>query len=1181
MSDLHLGPFFLEAPIGRGAMGDVWKARHKDRGIPAAIKVLHGKSATNPQRLKGFFNETRAVAQLDHPGIAWVLDYGTINAAAAEASEGRLIADSPYLAMEYASRGTLAEVEQEYNWSELRAILLALLDALAHAHARGVIHRDLKPANVLLCSRKDVRPGLKLCDFGIAFAMEDARDDSTVAGTLHYMAPEQLEGRQREQGPWTDLYALGCLTWRLLTGKPPFAGKRQTQLMFAQLQEDPPLLITPTPMPDGFEPWLRTLLAKDPLHRFRCAADAARGLLDLGHPDLTEPEEDLRTGIVEPILMARTELDQLETEAQTADHGPLGEMAELAAEPMTLFLDGATIAWRRPGLPTSPNQIRAGLPMDWRRPAPARPALDLVGAGLNLFGLRKAAFTGREAERDRLWEMLTQVHKTRRAHGMILHGESGTGKTRLASWIAQRAAEVGAASVLSARFSGADEADGPLRTMLLRRFSALGMDGDDLRDRLVVALDDLGITSADLRRQAIALLTGEQLQGASRYVVIRLLLEAISRDRPVVLLLDDLHAGIDGIRFARHLHNAQAVRPFPILLLMTVRLDLLEQNDLTRELAALEDDKRVGRLAVEPLPREPFMEIVQDLLGLEPDLAAQVVDRTAGNPLFAIQLVGDWVERDHLELGSRGFKLKKGVRAQLPPSLKYVWVKRLARVLDGTDDETQHILEAAAVLGMEVDELEWSGMCDDPEGLHRQSGRMAVNPDNARRRARLIEALLQQNLAQETEQGFSFTHGQFRDAILDRARAYKRLRAHHRAAACQLGVDIRDTELERYGRHLLAAGEREAALDPLLRAVPAIQATVGRMSAWRLLDTIEHTLKRLDLPRSDVRWGRLYIERSQLAEFLGRHGESVKWAGKAGSEASRHRWTTIAAAANFRLARDAMRRGDLDMANARFVRVTNQLDPTEEPFMVGEALFLLGTVGRRSGEPVEEVAKLMKAGRTWMLKDPDPRRRVRALIHLARAALESGQPGTCAALIERARKVAIEIGDLPQQVQCLAYAAEVARENGQLDAAAAKLRRAIEVFELIGDAQLALLRCNLAIVLLDQGDTSAALKELERGLSNAIEVDRDPLLLAVQSVRVRAFADARRYPELDDALRAARQLTGTVRVGERDAARSAERAYDLLLGAGEPQRAEQARLLAIDQYTKIGDDDAVARLETP
>jgi serine/threonine protein kinase/tetratricopeptide (TPR) repeat protein len=1167
LPELNIGPFTLERPIGRGAMGEVWKARHRDSGIPVAIKVMTARHGRIESQTKQFFNEVRAVAQLDHPGIAWVLDYGTVGADAAAATDGHLIENSPYLAMEYASRGTLADIKSPYSWIDLRAVLLALLDGLAHAHARGVVHRDLKPGNVLLCSRNDVRPGLKLCDFGIAFAMEELNDDGMVAGTLHYMAPEQLEARVRDQGPWTDLYALGCLAWRLLTGAPPFYGKRDAQLMLAQLRDDPPALITTTSVPDGMEQWIRTLMQKTPTDRFRCAADAARALIELGHPPNLDDDGEMMTGVMRPVRL--TELPAAPPE--DPETVVPADTATLAAEPMTLVFDKPTLK-ARSSSGSDAAGIRAHMPLDWRRPAPARPALDLVGAGLKLFGLRRPPFVGRESERDVLWDVLADVHRRQRAHTVLISGPDGVGKSRIANWVAQRASELGAARVLDARFSGADDADAALRSMLLRAFQAHGLEELDLVERLDDALDEIGVVNTELRKHTRTLLAGQQLQGASRYVVIRLLLESMSTDRPVVLVMDDVHVGLDGLRFARHLMNAQVVRPFPILVLLTYREANLAESGLESEIAALVAERRTRTLSLEPLPREATQELVQQLLGLEPGLAEQVVERTAGNPLFATQLIGDWVERDQLRLGSRGFKLKKGVKAQLPPSLKYVWVKRLARVLDPPDPISEQMLEAAAVLGMDVNELEWVGMCDDPEGTHRQRGHVVVVPENARRRAELVDKLLQMNLANETDAGFAFTHGQFRDAILDRARAHRRLRVHHHHAACQLGPDVKNTELERYGRHLLGAGKREAAIDPLLRAVPTVQATVGRMSAWRLLDTIEHTLRKLELRHSDERWGRLYLERALLSEHLGQHRRAVKWAAKAGREASRYGWSFIAASANFRLARAAMRKGDYDIANARLVRVTNQVDAKQHPFLVGEALFLLGRIEKEAGAGSEKVAKLMKAGRTWMMRDKDPRRRAQAMLHLARAAIEDGQPATCAALTERARKIAVEIGDLPQQVNCLSFAAEVSRRSGDLVQAAVQLRKAIEVFELIGDAQLALLRCNLAIVLLDQNLLGEALKELDRALSNAVEVDRDPLRFAVQTVRVRALTEAGRLADLDEALTACEALLPGVKTGEEDSANSVRRAAALLRKIGEDERADRARAIALHQLEKLRDE---------
>src|SRR5690606_15752040 len=105
---------------------------------------------------------------------------------------------------------------------DVRGVLLSILDALAHAHARGVVHRDIKPGNILLGGHDDLRPGVKLADFGLARGSEDFGEERSVAGTPVYMAPEQFRGAWRSFGPWTDLYSLGIVAWELVCGKPPY-----------------------------------------------------------------------------------------------------------------------------------------------------------------------------------------------------------------------------------------------------------------------------------------------------------------------------------------------------------------------------------------------------------------------------------------------------------------------------------------------------------------------------------------------------------------------------------------------------------------------------------------------------------------------------------------------------------------------------------------------------------------------------------------------------------------------------------------------------------------------------------------------------------------------------------------------------------------------------------------------
>jgi eukaryotic-like serine/threonine-protein kinase len=275
---IPLGAFELQTRLGQGGMGEVWRGVHRGQHVPVAVKLLTNALARKEAFRVAFRNEVRAVAGLDHPHIVLVFDYGTVDEATQAASDGALRSGTPWLAMELAEDGSLDDPRHVRTWSELRSLLLSLLDALAHAHARGVVHRDIKPGNVLVAAHRV----LKLTDFGLAHAMDRADGDFT-AGTPSYMAPEQFEGRWRDYGPWTDLYAVGCLVHALCAGQPPYGVLQDWALGLDTHRYAPiPALVSRFPVPRGLSSWTRRLLAKDPRDRWRRAADAAAALLDLG-----------------------------------------------------------------------------------------------------------------------------------------------------------------------------------------------------------------------------------------------------------------------------------------------------------------------------------------------------------------------------------------------------------------------------------------------------------------------------------------------------------------------------------------------------------------------------------------------------------------------------------------------------------------------------------------------------------------------------------------------------------------------------------------------------------------------------------------------------------------------------------------------------------------------------------
>jgi hypothetical protein len=258
---MQAGPFRLARRLGEGAFCEVWEGVHPASGERVAVKLLKPEHRA---RWRGAMRrEAHAIARVEHTGVVWIHDAGEDAAA------------GPWLAIELASGGTLLD-RTPSCWSASRAVLADVLAALAHLHARGILHRDLKPANVLICTLDDPRPGTRLADFAIATV---GADRGPRGGTPDYAAPEQLRGDLADEGPWTDLFAVGGLAWWLVCGEPP--GRAPFEPRF--------------PVPAALEEWLGGLLAVEPWNRPRTAAAALAALQALGAvPDDPQPA-DLRT----------------------------------------------------------------------------------------------------------------------------------------------------------------------------------------------------------------------------------------------------------------------------------------------------------------------------------------------------------------------------------------------------------------------------------------------------------------------------------------------------------------------------------------------------------------------------------------------------------------------------------------------------------------------------------------------------------------------------------------------------------------------------------------------------------------------------------------------------------------------------------------------------------------------
>ncbi|MCA9490415.1 MAG: serine/threonine-protein kinase PknK [Myxococcales bacterium] len=652
-----MGAFVLEQLVGRGGQADVYRARHVATNLPVAVKVMTG--SFDEERLAAFRHELRTVAGLDHPRIVRILGMGRDDTDVPVGLEP----GTPWFAMELGTATLRGRVD---DWEALRQVVLDLLDALGHAHARGVLHLDLKARNVLLGCRRGgglesgLLSGLRLSDFGVARSLQHT-GDARVVGTPATMSPEQVRGEGRRFGPWTDLYGLGHLVWELATGRRAYRGSSR-EILQAHLRGVLPLFEPNFEVPGDLLDWIRWCTAMDPAARPQRALDAKSAFAPMDLP------------------------------RRAGGRGRASIPPPPERDVSTLDLDGWTDEVPLPApqeAPRPPSYERPPLPTDWRRFDSGILAPILADAGVGLLPFAVPRLVGREPEMDLLWSALLDADLTGRPQVVSIRGPAGIGKTRLVAAFEERVHELAGGLILRIRHGAAPDASDGLAVAVARSANLFGLSGGLLEARLEEAMRGMGLLETWQPRALAAWIEGTRTPTVTE---IAHGTAALARQRPVVLVVDDARFASETLRVVLAL--TQVMESARVCVVLSSRSgDAVETPEEAQQLL---EQLEPTVIDLDPLTEDATERLLRGWVGCDPALAGRIAGRARGHPGLALGLVRTLVEDGRLVPTAEGLALGPGPEPDLPADLTESVSRRLAAV----PAAARAALERIAVAGL-------------------------------------------------------------------------------------------------------------------------------------------------------------------------------------------------------------------------------------------------------------------------------------------------------------------------------------------------------------------------------------------------------------------------------------------------------------------------------------------------
>jgi serine/threonine-protein kinase len=363
--DVLAGKYRVEKVLGFGGMGVVVSAFRGDLEQRVAVKFLSQAAAERPDAAERFRREARAAAKIRSEHVARVLDVGTLETGL------------PYMVMEFLEGNDIAEELRRQTFlpiSDAVDYILQAIEALAEAHAAGVVHRDLKPGNLFLAQRADGSRRVKVLDFGISKALtgtsvEELSLTKTAAliGSPLYMAPEQMRSA-KDVDIRADIWSLGAMLYEMLTGQPPHTGESIPQLCAALLHDEPiPLRQHRPEIPEGLEEAVLRCLRKDRLQRFPTVFELGRALLPYAmansrvHVDRAERVLGGSDATLSGVAAATERMSGPAVSAAPSRLATTPAKLATTPEPALPPIDPTINSWGHSGAATNPNKRRGAL----------------------------------------------------------------------------------------------------------------------------------------------------------------------------------------------------------------------------------------------------------------------------------------------------------------------------------------------------------------------------------------------------------------------------------------------------------------------------------------------------------------------------------------------------------------------------------------------------------------------------------------------------------------------------------------------------------------------------------------------------------------------------------------------------------------------------------------------------